>query len=90
MKSVLDIEPVYHRTPERITAHVHLCVLAYLLCRVVENRTGESWKLLPQISLSQIETERATVLQTKRLRPSEQELFKNGGVTPPPRIVGIR
>jgi len=94
MKSVLDIEPVYHRTPERITAHVHLCVLAYLLCRVVENRTGESWELLreklPRISLSQIETERATVLQTKRLRPSEQELFKSCGVTPPPRIVAIR
>lgn len=94
MKSVLDIEPVYHRTPERITAHVHLCVLAYLLCRVVENRTGESWELLreklPRISLSQIETERATVLQTKRLRPSEQELFKSCGVTPPPRIVEIR
>jgi len=45
MKSILEIEPVYHRTPERITSHVHLCVLTYLLTRLVENRTGESWEL---------------------------------------------
>jgi len=31
MKSLLDIEPVHHRTTERIVAHVHLCVLAYRL-----------------------------------------------------------
>ena len=86
MKSILEIEPVYHRTKERITSHVHLCVLAYLLTRLVENRSGESWELtrerLEQISLSRLETDRATVLKTKRLSAEETSFLKGclGGV----------
>jgi transposase len=93
MKSLLEIEPVYHRTTERITAHVHLCVLAYLLTRLVENRTGESWELtwerLKQISLSRLETNRATVLKTKRLTTEEASFLKRCGVEAPPRILRI-
>jgi hypothetical protein len=37
------LEPVRHRTPGRITAHVPICVLAYLLIRVVENRAQLGW-----------------------------------------------
>lgn len=93
MKSLLDIEPVHHRTEERIVAHVHLCVLAYLLCRVAEARAGASWERLweqlDEISLTRLETERATVLQTKRLTAAEQDLFKRCRVVPPPRILSI-
>jgi len=93
MKSLLDIEPVHHRTEERIVAHVHLCVLAYLLCRVAEVRGGASWERLweqlDEISLTRLETERATVLQTKRLTAAEQDLFKRCRVLPPPRILSI-
>ncbi|MFQ6090183.1 MAG: IS1634 family transposase [Candidatus Bipolaricaulia bacterium] len=93
MKSVLEIEPVYHRIAERIIAHVHLCVLAYLLMKVVENRTQESWEWarerLERISLSRIEGGQAAVLETKRLTPAEQEFLKKCGVAPPPRIVGL-
>jgi len=89
MKSILEIEPVYHRTKERITSHVHLCVLAYLLTRLVENRSGEFWELtcerLQQISLSRLETDRASVLKTKRLTAEETSLLKRclGGVVSP-------
>ena len=93
MKSVLEIEPVYHRTPERIASHVHLCVLAYLLTRLVENRTGESWELarerLNQISLTGLKTERATVLKTKELNTDERSFLKRCGVDAPPRILRI-
>jgi len=93
MKSILEIESVYHRTKERITSHVHLCVLAYLLTRLVENRSGESWELtherLEQISLSRLETDRATVLKTKRLTAEETSLLKRCGVAIPPRILRI-
>ncbi|MCK4393336.1 IS1634 family transposase, partial [Candidatus Bipolaricaulota bacterium] len=93
MKSILEIEPVYHRTKERITSHVHLCVLAYLLTRLVENRSGESWELvrerLNQISLTGLKTERATVLKTKELNAEERSFLKRCGVGPPPRILRI-
>lgn len=93
LKSVLEIEPVYHRTAERITAHVHLCVLAYLLMKVVENRAQESWELarerLERISLTRIEGRQATVIQTKQLSPSERDFLHRCGGDPPPRIVEL-
>jgi len=93
MKSILEIEPVYHRIPERITSHVHLCVLAYLLTRLVENRMGESWELarerLNQISLTGLKTERATVLKTKELNAGERSFLKRCGLDAPPRILRI-
>ena len=93
MKSILEIEPVYHRTPERITSHVHLCVLAYLLTRLVENRTGASWELarerLNQISLTGLKTERATVLKTKGLDADERSFLKRCGVEAPPKVLAI-
>jgi len=93
MKSILEIEPVYHRTKERVTSHVHLCVLAYLLTRLVENRSGESWELvrerLNQISLTGLKTERATVLKTKELNAEERSFLKRCGVESPPRILQI-
>ena len=93
MKSLLDIEPVHHRTPERITAHVHLCVLAYLLMRLVENRASQSWQLvrerLERISLSRIMTGQAVVLQTTRMRPEEKELLNSCRVPEPPRILQL-
>jgi len=42
MKSI-EIRPVFHRTPERIRAHVFLCVLALLLESVAEQACGETW-----------------------------------------------
>jgi len=93
MKSILEIEPVYHRTPERITSHVHLCVLAYLLTRLVENRTGESWELarerLNQISLTGLKTERATVLKTKELNADERSFLNRCGADAPPKVLAI-
>ena len=59
----------------------------------MENRTGESWELirerLEEISLSQIETNEATVLQTKRLTPTEQKLLNSCRVKVPPRVLEI-
>jgi transposase len=93
MKSLLDIEPVHHRTPERITAHVHLCVLAYMLMRLVENRTGQSWQLvrerLERVSLSRLVTAHAAALQTKQLRAEEKDLFNCCRVPEPPRIMQL-
>ena len=93
MKSVLDLEPVQHRTPERITAHVHVCVLAYLLARVAENRAQSGWEQvrerLERISLTELTTDRASVLQTKALTKSERELLNCFRVPLPPQILQV-
>jgi hypothetical protein len=38
IKSVLELRPVFHRTDEKVRAHVALCMLAMLLQRVLEVR----------------------------------------------------
>ncbi|HEX8212417.1 MAG TPA: IS1634 family transposase [Longimicrobium sp.] len=91
MKSVLDLEPVQHRTPERIAAHVHICVLAYLLIRIAENRTQAGWEQireqLERISLTELTTDRASVLQTKALTKAERDLLNCCKAPLPPKIL---
>jgi hypothetical protein len=93
MKSVLDIEPVQHRAPERIMAHVHICVLAYLLIRVAENRAQAGWEQIREqverISLTELTTDRASVLQTKALTRAERNLLNCCKVPPPPKILQV-
>lgn len=38
LKTTLDLRPVYHRKDERIQAHVFLCFLALLLCRLPKGK----------------------------------------------------
>lgn len=93
MKSVLDLEPVQHRTAERITAHVHLCVLAYLLVRVAENRAQLGWERireqLERITLTELTTDRASVLQTKSLTKAERDLLNCCKAAPAPQILQV-
>lgn len=93
MKSVLDLEPVQHRTPERITAHVHICVLAYLLARIAENRAQIGWEQIREqverISLTELTTDRASILQTKALSRAERNLLNCCKAPLPPQILQV-
>jgi transposase len=93
MKSVLDLEPVGHRTPERISAHVHICILAYLLVRIVENRAEAGWEQIREqverISLTELTTDRTSVLQTKALTKEERDLLNCCKAAPPPQILQV-
>ncbi len=93
MKSILDLEPVQHRTPERITAHVHVCVLAYLLVRVAENRAKIGWEAIREqverISLTELTTPSAAVLQTKTLTSAERDLLNCCKVALPSKTLQV-
>ena len=93
MKSVLDLEPVQHRTPERICAHVHLCVLAYLLARIAENRAQSGWEQirerLERISLTELSTHRASIFQTKALTREERDFLNCFKIPAPPKILQV-
>jgi hypothetical protein len=49
-------------------SHAHLCVLAYLLMRIAENRVEESWPLIREkverVSVVRIETDHAAIFGT--------------------------
>lgn len=93
MKSVLDLEPVQHRTPERICAHVHLCVLAYLLARIAENRAQSGWEQIRErverISLTELSTDRASIFQTKALTREERDFLNCFKIPVPPKILQV-
>ena len=93
MKSVLRMEPVHHRAERRIVAHAHLCVLSYLLMRIAENRTGESWPLLRErldrVSVGRIETDHESIVRVKRLTDSERKVWLSCGVQEPPKTLQV-
>jgi transposase len=93
MKSVLRMEPVYHRADRRIVSHAHLCVLAYLLMRIAENRVGESWPLIREkierVSVGRIETDHAAIFRVKRLKDSERQIWNSCGLEPPPKTLQV-
>ena len=71
LKHTLDLRPLYHRLPERITAHVLLCWMALLLVRLVERETGQSWprvrEELARLHLANLSTKDGAFQVTTRL-----------------------
>jgi hypothetical protein len=66
-------------------------VLAQLLTRVAENRVKVGWELIRErvkrITLTELTTDRASVLQTKTLSKEEREIFNCCSAPPPPKIL---
>jgi transposase len=93
MKSGLRTRPVFHWTAHRICAHVSLCVLALLLERVAEIRTGDTWRnILDQLdTIKVVEYERgaARVRQTTEVRGTTADVLRRLKIDPPPRFHAV-
>lgn len=90
MKQILDLRPVYHRTEDRIRAHVLLCWLGLLLIRLVENSTGQTWNRvrdqLEQISLATFAGPARTYRQCSELTKPQRDLLSALDLPTPKRI----
>jgi hypothetical protein len=89
----LELRPMFHGAPQRITAHVKLCVLALLIQRTAEIRTGETWARL-QDRLRTLKAVRHTsegraIVQTTRLDNKLRELLTRLGVPPPKPVLAL-
>ena len=40
----IHVKPMYHRLPERIEAHIRICLLGLLIQKTFEFLTGETWQ----------------------------------------------
>lgn len=93
IKSGLRTRPVFHWKPHRISAHVSLCVLALLIERIAEIRTGQSWRnvraLLDTVKVVEYERGNAFVRQTTVLRDEVEALLRTLNIAPPPRFHGV-
>ena len=89
----LRLRPVYHWTAHRITSHVKLCVLALLLQRAAEIRTGETWRhirlVLDGIQAVRYRVRGTTIIQSTRLTPQATAVLKKLQVAPPRRRLAI-
>jgi transposase len=85
----LDLRPVYHRTDDRIVAHVQLSWLALLLIRTAEIACRDTWRNLSheldRIQLHTYNTGAGTVSQRTRLTAKQRDILGALGLADPPR-----
>jgi transposase len=89
----LEIRPVYHWAPRRITAHVKLCVLALQIQRAAEIRTGLSWArlahLLGTLKAVRYRTEARTIVQRTTIRAELAEILKKLAASTPKQLLAV-
>ena len=89
----LELRPMFHWAPQRITAHVKLCVLALLIQRTAELRSGESWpRLRDRLRAPKAvhhASEGRVIVQTTRLADDLRELLTKLGVPAPKPVLAV-
>jgi transposase len=94
MKRVqLHMRPMFHWKPNRIVAHVKLCVLALLIQRVAELRAEKSWMRirheLDKVQVTHLRVGADRFLQRNRLTSEAKTLFSDLGIDPPKQVVDV-
>lgn len=91
LKHGVDVRPVYHRLDRRIRAHVTLCMLAFLLERVVEVETKTPFeqlrKQLMRIRAVELTFDKQTVWETSTVAPDLKAVFNQLRLPVPPKVV---
>ena len=89
----LKLEPVYHRLPRRIEAHVKLCVMALLIERVAELACEQSWAqlrhVLRQLQVTEFHTPSHLFFQRNHPSQAVVKLLKKLDIPLPNTILSI-
>jgi transposase len=89
----LRVRPVYHWAPHRIISHVKLCVLALLIQRAAEIRTGETWRTiagaLETIHAVTYTVDGKRIVQTSKPSPAASKILTSLGVTRPKNVLAV-
>jgi hypothetical protein len=89
----LEVRPMFHWMPQRITAHVKLCVLALMIQRAAEIATGLPWRqlasLLERLKAIRYISDGQTIVQATTIRPEFAEIFKKLGISAPKTILAV-
>jgi Transposase DDE domain len=90
LKGTLLLRPVFHRTQDRIRAHVLICFLALVVIRVAELRAGDTWRTtgdeLGRIKLGRFRSPDGEFTQRTELTADQRHLLSALGVPEPPRF----
>ena len=89
----LQTRPIYHWRPQRIIAHVKLCVLALLLERAAELRCQQTWRTmrhtLDQLKVVRYRMHGKTIVQSTQVTAPIAEILRSLGVPLPQRILEV-
>jgi transposase len=89
----LAVRPMFHWMPQRITAHVKLCVLALMIQRAAERATGLPWRqlagLLERLQAIRYTSKGRTIVQATAIGPELAEVLKKLDVAPPKPILAV-
>ncbi len=93
MKTHLDLRPVHHRLKERIRAHVVLCWLGFLLIRIAETQTGQTWRSLrhelERMHLGTFPGPAGTSQQRTETTPGQRTILRALDLPEPPRFLHL-
>jgi len=89
----LEVQPMFHWMPQRVIAHVKLCVLALMIQRAVELRTEMTWNrirtALDGLKAVTYRTEKQAIVQTTKPTKSASVILKKLDMTKPKTILSV-
>ncbi|KXA96410.1 hypothetical protein AKJ38_03345 [candidate division MSBL1 archaeon SCGC-AAA259I14] len=90
IKNSLDIRPIYHYKPDRVKAHIFLCILGLLIHKIIEKLTDQTaektLKQLKRIHLTKLKTPETSRKKLTQLNPQQKEIFEKLTITPPKEL----
>ena len=89
----LEVRPMFHWMPHRITAHVKLCVLALMIQRAAEIATGLPWgrlvSLLERLKAVRYTSEGRTFVQATTVGPELADVLGKLDIPVPKTILAV-
>src|SRR5208283_1259006 len=89
----LEVRPMFHWTPQRIEAHVRLCVLALQMQRAAEIRCALPWSRiaheLTALKAVRYQAGDRTIVQRSKIADSLGEILKKIGISTPKQILSV-
>ena len=89
----LQVRPMFHWMPQRIVAHVKLCVLALMIQRAAETATDMTWRriqaALEPIKAVRYTAEGKTIVQASTIRPEARGVLKKLDISAPKTILAV-
>lgn len=89
----LEVRPMYHLAPQRITAHVKLCVLALQIQRAAEIRCQRTWSdiahVLGRLKAVGYRTEKRAIVQRTEVSGELAQILRQLRISPPSKLLRV-
>ena len=78
IKDILELRPIYHHKDERVKGHIFICILAFLVTKILEKKTQTTIKMLREEHLTSVIIPGATRTEPQQIIGGEIFLEQPG------------